>query len=65
MMKVQHAGRNARLDMIPPLQMGQFRMHYEGGSGDLHRVRLSRHQRGPVFEHTLEGILGSQSSLQA
>lgn len=49
--------RRKRLDMIPPLQMGPFRMHYEGGKGDLHRVRLSRHLRGPVFEHTLEGIL--------
>lgn len=47
-----------RLNLIPVLELDDgWVMAYEGGAGDLHRVRLSRHLRGPVFEHTLEGIL--------
>lgn len=57
-MKVKHAGRENRLDMIPALELADgFRLYYEGGSGDRHRVRLSRRLPGTVFEHTMVGIL--------
>lgn len=57
-MKVQHAGRKIRLDMIAPLDfVDGFRLYYEGGSGDRHRVRLSRRLPGSVFEGTLVDIL--------
>lgn len=63
-MKVQDAGRNVRLDMMTPLELGEFRMHYEGGSGDRHRVRVSRHLPGTVFEDTLVGILDEFRNLR-
>lgn len=57
-MKAKHAGRENRLDMIPALELADgFRLYYEGGSGDRHRVRLSRRLPGMVFEHTMVGIL--------
>ena len=64
-MKVQHAGPNVRLDMIAPLDLVDgFRLHYEGGSGDRHRVRLSRRLPGSVFEGTLVGILDEFRALR-
>lgn len=58
MTKMMQAGRDERLDMIPSLALANgFRLIYEGGSGDHHRVRLSRNLPGVVFEHTLVGIL--------
>lgn len=58
MMKMKQAGRDERLDMIPALDLTNgFRLIYEGGSGDRHRVRLSRSLPGVVSENTLTGIL--------
>jgi hypothetical protein len=57
-MQVTHLGRESRLDMIPPFAMPNgFALSYEGGSGDRHRVRLSRNLPGAVFEGTLDAVL--------
>lgn len=57
-MKIKQGGRDERLDMIPVFDLTNgFRLTYEGGSGDRHRVRLARNLPGVVFEHTLVGIL--------